>query len=285
MIAYPFIEAKIYTVDNFKVEGASLHLPDNMERLRIVFVSDIHWGHWFSDWDLGRLVSKINDLYPDVLIFGGDYATDFESSVLFFEHLRKYSLNTRLRNYAVLGETDYIGEEININRLKDAMNNAGIRPLIDSTETISLLGDSNPDGQSVIPGRICFVGADDYTAGFSNLKTLVSSPDISSSEYVVFSSHNPAVIPAAQNQKDGNNSFDWFELGLFGHTHGGQIRFFESLLEIADDVPDHYLEKAYGDGKLNENRSWLIMSHGIGTSVLPFRLFCYPQINCVDIYP
>ena len=281
VVVYPFAEPRlILTVDSFEIKTSSLHLPQNMEYLRVVYISDIHFGHWYSDWDLNRLISRINDLYPHILLLGGDYGTDFESAVQFFNRLQKYSLNVRLKTYGILGESEYIGEDVNISRLTDAMKNANVIPLVDQTDTISLIPSQTESGQTAENGKICIVGADDYISGSSDLKSLAYSSDVSSSEYVVFLSHNPSVIPFAQKQMDRNNTFDWFELGLFGHTHGGQMRGFTSFLEIADDVPERYRE-----GKVFENRSWLVISRGIGTSVVPCRLFCFPQINCIDIYP
>ena len=47
-----------------------------------------------------------------------------------------------------------------------------------------------------------------------------------------------------------------------------------SLLGFDDDVPDRY-----SSGWLKENRVDLLVSRGVGTSVWPGRLFCFPQIH------
>ncbi len=276
LIAYPFIEPKIITVDSFELDSFVLHLPANMEHLRIVYVSDIHWGHWFSDWDLSRLVSKINNLYPDILILGGDYATDFDSSVIFFNRLQENRLRAKLTIYGVLGETDYIGMDGNLSRLKDAMKNAGITPLVNEADTISLIAAGITNDYGIEDGKICIVGVDDVLSGSPDLKTLAYSEKVSSSEFVILAAHNPSIISTAQKQINS----EWFELGLFGHTHGGQIRLFSDLLDLADEVPERYRE-----GKHEENRSLLLISHGIGTSVIPCRFLCFPQIHCIDIIP
>ena len=79
LIVYPFVEARILTTD--KVLLKSDDLPADANHLRICFLSDIHWGFWFSDGDLSRLVTKINSLRPDLVLFGGDYATDHDSRI------------------------------------------------------------------------------------------------------------------------------------------------------------------------------------------------------------
>ena len=45
MIVYPFMEARYLTVE--KVVLQSDDLPANANHLRIVFLSDIHWGFWY----------------------------------------------------------------------------------------------------------------------------------------------------------------------------------------------------------------------------------------------
>ena len=100
----------------------------------------------------------------------------------------------------------------------------------------------------------------------------------SADEYVVFVSHNPSVIPDSQRAGDANGRLGWYDLALFGHTHGGQIAGLSWLLDFAGDVPDRYQR-----GLLEENRSVLLISNGVGTSVIPARLFCQPEIHCIDI--
>ena len=276
IFAYPFIEPKILTVDTFEIKDSGIHLPSNMEHLRIVYISDIHWGHWFSDWDLSRLVRKVNNLYPDILILGGDYATDFESAVIFFNRLQENRFRAKLNIYGVLGETEYIGDEVSISRLRDAMKNAGVNLLVNEVETISLISAGITNDYGIEEGKICIVGVDDVLSGSPDLKTLAYSSKVSTSEYVILAAHNPSVIQMTQKQID----FEWYKLGLFGHTHGGQTRILSDLLDLADEVPEHYRE-----GWFPENRSWLLVSRGIGTSVIPCRFLCFPQVHCIDIVP
>ena len=95
---------------------------------------------------------------------------------------------------------------------------------------------------------------------------------------MIFLSHNPSVIPDAQRATDASGRLGWFDLALFGHTHGGQIAGLGPLMGIGDDVEDRYRR-----GWLTENRSSLLVSNGVGTSVIPARVFRAPQIHCIDI--
>ena len=111
---------------------------------------------------------------------------------------------------------------------------------------------------------------------FMQVSALILAPLVSI--FVILLSHNPSVIPDAQIAPDAYGNLGWFDLGLFGHTHAGQMSFFSSALNIAEDVPDRYRS-----GWLKENRVDLLISPGVGTSVFPGRLLCFPTIHCITL--
>ena len=264
LVVYPLIEARILTTD--KVLLRSENLPADANHLRIVYLSDIHWGFWYTDTNLGSLITKINSLRPDLVLFGGDYATDHESALRFFKVLQGMTkIHARYGIYGVPGEADCGEDAQDRVILSEAMTNAGITPLFNKSEMIK-----------VGAGTICVAGLDDVTAGSPDLKSLVSS--LSGADYVIFIAHNPSVITEAQQTRDASGSLSWFDLGLFGHTHGGQMKLFSGLLGITDDVPDRYIS-----GWHTENRVNLLISRGVGTSVFPGRLFCPPQIHLIEV--
>ena len=135
LVIYPLIEARILTTD--KVLLRSEDLPADANHLRIVYLSDIHWGFWYTDADLGSLVTKINALRPDLVLFGGDYATDHESALRFFKTIQGMTkIHARYGIYGVPGETD-CGEDVQDRTLlSEAMTNAGITPLFNKAEYI-----------------------------------------------------------------------------------------------------------------------------------------------------
>ena len=263
MIVYPFVEARYLTVE--KVVLQSDDLPANANHLRIVFLSDIHWGFWYSDSNLRGLVTKINSLRPDQVIFGGDYATDHESALQFFRRLQEMRIHARYGIYGVPGETDRGEDDQDRTLLSEAMSNGGVTPLFNRVEYVTIGS-----------GRICIAGVDDALAGKPDIQSVADS--VSSKDYVILVAHNPSLITEIQQTRDSSGNLSWFDLGLFGHTHGGQIAFFSGLLGIADDVPDRYTS-----GWFNENRVDLLVSRGVGPSVFPARLFCPPQIHLIEV--
>ena len=264
MLCYPFLEAHLLRTERKTLKADDL--PGEIKNLRIVYLSDIHYGFGFSDGDLGRLVAKINNLRPDLILFGGDYATDNQSAIAFFNALQKHdTLRSRYGIFGVIGETDRGDSDFTCGQLTEAMANAGVTPLVNKTQAVNIGA-----------RKIYVAGVDDITAGQPDLKAV--SRAVSSKDYVIFLCHNPSIVPDAQLVTDASGNLGWFDLGLFGHTHGGQMLFFSSILGIDDDVPDRYKS-----GWLKENRVDLLVSRGVGTSVYPGRLFCFPQIHCIEV--
>ncbi len=264
LLCYPLLEARLLQTE--KVRLQSDDLPPEAKNLRIVYLSDIHYGFWFSDADLGRLVSRINNLRPDLVLLGGDYGTDNDTAIRFFQSLQKHAtIHSRYGIYGVIGESDRGDSDYTLSRLTEAMNSAGIVPLVNKTVPVN-----------VANHRIWLAGVDDFLTGKPEIKAVARS--VSSKDFVIFLSHNPAVIPDAQLASDSAGNLGWFDLGLFGHTHGGQMMYFSPLLNIAEEVPDRYR-----GGWRKENRVDLLISRGVGTSVFPGRLFCFPQIHYLEI--
>lgn len=260
LFSYPLIEARIILTDEKLLKADDLPMEAN--NLRIVYLSDIHYGHWFSDGDTDRLIARINGLRPDLVLFGGDYATDNHSAVTFFEKLQKREkIRARYGVFGVVGEADRGESDFDLRQLEEAMSNADVVPLVNQTVPVSI-------GSS----RIWIAGLDDPTSGKPDLKAVAAG--VSARDYVILLCHSPSVIPDAQLAKGSDGNLGWFDLGLFGHTHGGQMLFFSSLFNLAEDVPERYRS-----GWLKENRVDLLISRGIGTRGFPGRLFCFPQIH------
>ena len=77
--------------------------------------------------------------------------------------------------------------------------------------------------------------------------------------------HYPAILPAASKQN--------VDLILAGHTHGGQVRmpFIGALYTPFDSG-------GYEAGWYQEGESRMYVSRGVGTSILPVRFLCRPEV-------
>ncbi|MBQ7849365.1 MAG: metallophosphoesterase [Clostridia bacterium] len=262
LLSWPVLETYMLEVEAVTLRSASF--PAAAGQLRIVYLADIHKGGLFNDARVASLVSRINALEPDVVLLGGDYADDSAGAIQFFRTMPR--IHARYGVFAVPGNHDRTVPESNLNQLRSAMQEASVTPLI-NTVTHVRIGASN----------IYIAGLDDVNCGHPDLTGVASQ--VRKNDYVILLCHSPAIIPQALSARDADFQQGWFDLGLFGHTHGGQVSLFGGL------VQDDTVEDAYFSGWKRVNRTDLLTSRGVGTSVLPIRLFCRPQIHLITLMP
>ncbi|MBQ4580704.1 MAG: metallophosphoesterase [Clostridia bacterium] len=260
LLAWPFLEPFLLETESVTLYSADL--PAGVGQLRIVYAADIHKGGLYTDVRLSSLISHINACNADIVLLGGDYAQDSDSAIAFFRSMPR--IHSRYGVYAVLGNHDRTIPESNLTTLRAAMQSAGVTLLLNTVTQV-------PIGA----GSVYIAGIDDPHNGRPDLKSVAGQ--VSAGDYVVFLSHSPVVINDALNARDKNGHQGWFDLGLFGHTHGGQIALLGSLLKD-DGIPDEYTS-----GWIKRNRTDMLITRGVGTSGLPVRLFCRPQIHLITV--
>ena len=260
MLIYPFAEPFMLEVEN--VTLTSSDLPADIGQLRIVYLSDIHQGSFFSQSRVDSLVKRVNALNADLVLLGGDYAEDSDGAVAFFRSLP--NIHARYGVYAVMGNHDRTVPESNLQAMQTIMIAKGITPVVNDVIPVRI-GVSN----------IYIAGIDDVNTGWPDLSGVAARTR--AEDYVIFLSHSPEVIPDAHRCDDMNGRRGWFDLGLFGHTHGGQIALIGQYLGIAK-VPAQYEQ-----GWIVENRINMLISRGVGTSVLPVRIGRRPQIHVITV--
>ena len=264
LISYPFIEASLApSVDKTTLRIANL--DPNLKGLKIVYVTDIHQGLWFSQNRVDELVRQISALKADIIILGGDYATDTHSAIKFFENLPPLSAN--LGVYAIMGSSDRDGSDALFSKLIGVISGKGILPLVNNVASVKR-------GKA----SVIIAGADDPVNGDADVAGVASK--VSEDDFVIFAGHSPDLLKDMRNARgsDGNNH--WFDIALFGSTHGGQVQFFgrTPFSDLRPVAGSRYLR-----GWLEENRASVLVSRGVGTSFLPIRLFSTPQIHFITL--
>lgn len=258
VLSWPVIET--FLLETEEVTLLSADFPASIGQLRIVYAADIHQGGLFTQDRTSALISHINACGADLVLLGGDYAQDSDGAVDFFRSLP--SIHARYGVFAVLGNHDRTVPEANMTTLRAAMQAAGVTLLVNETARVRIGNDS-----------IYIAGIDDYGNGRPDVRNIASQ--LNANDYVIFLSHSPAAIPEALKVTDQSGMKGWFDLGLFGHTHGGQVALLGPMLK---DVPKKYLK-----GWLRHNRTDMLISRGVGTSGPPIRLFCTPQIHLITV--
>ena len=251
-LAYGLIEP--YFVEVSEIDYAKSDIPKAFDGKRIVFVSDIHYGLFYTKDRVSDIAKKVNDLTPDIVVFGGDYlSSDVKSAAPCFEELAK--INAPLGKFGVMGNHDHWGH---VKDVLGGMAYAEITPLDNKAEWINL------DGE-----RIKLGGVGDLWCDQQDIEPTIG--DVTEKDFVILLSHNPDY---AENMETDN-----VDLVLSGHTHGGQVTFFGLWAPYTNSG----LGQKYMSGLIYLGNTKVYVSRGIGTVVLPIRFFARPEITVINL--
>lgn len=239
-------------------------LPPAFDGLRVAFLADIHWGPRFSDQRMQDLVARVNALMPDVIVLGGDYADDSNGAVEFFR--RRPAFSAPLGVYAIPGNHDRVMPESNRRLLAEAMRGAGVTPLFNAVFPVERNGQF-----------LYIAGVDDYSTGHPDIGGVAGS--LYKEDFVLLLSHDPDSLPAIHRATDARGQTGWADLILCGHTHAGQVNFGPYSPMLRRVV--HNTQYRYG--AFYENGSRILVTSGVGTTVLPLRLMARPEIRLITL--
>lgn len=239
-------------------------IPQSFEGFRIAQVSDLHNAELGKDNN--KLIEKLNECEPDIIVLTGDLIdsnhTNLEVALSFARQAVKIA-----PCYFVTGNHEaWVGSQYE--ELKTSLENAGVTVLQDEAielnygdECIQLIGLNDPD----------FSERDSFLSE-SILETKLSQVNISNG-FTILLSHRPEHFNVYQNKN--------IDLVLSGHAHGGQFRlpFLGGVI-----APNQGLFPKYDAGTYTENGTTMIVSRGIGNSIIPFRVNNRPEIVLVELH-
>lgn len=250
-----FIEPNLLTVKTLDINVKGL------KGLKVVFVGDFHIKP-NQKKNLIKLVHKINEQHPDLILTTGDFVSGHEKKqTLPIKEIAKElsKLKSKYGTYAVLGNHDWWqgGEEIEKELKKNNM-------VVLNNENTSI---------KIKGKKLYIVGVEDITT--KNIDLVKSLKGASSPAILL--THSPDAFPFISNPSDFPITGK-VDLTLAGHTHGGQvdIPFVGPLI-----VPSSYGQR-YAQGLIEENGKKLFVTKGIGTSILPVRFNCLPEIVVIN---
>lgn len=244
--------------------------------LRIAVLSDLHMGEpHVSLARLERIVARTNALGADLILVLGDLEAGhrFVSRKVPMEAVAQAlaKLAAPLGVHAILGNHDWWHDRAaqarggGPNRIAGLLEAAGV-PVLQNravrlgqgAEAFWLAG--LDDQLAIGIGDMVFRGLDDLPG------TLAQITDAAP---VILLAHEPDIFPRVP---------DRVALTLSGHTHGGQVR----LFGWSPVVPSSYGNR-FAYGHVREGVRDLVVSGGIGCSILPFRLGVVPEITVIEI--
>lgn len=218
---------------------------ERLKGLRVVFASDFHVKP-HEKIRLERTVKKINSINPDIILLGGDYVSGHKKgSTLKTDVIADVlgNLQSKYGTVAVMGNHDgWQGKK----EVIEAFEGVGITVLENENKSF---------------GEFCVAGIEDLQTGNPDIKKALSGVD----KPVILLSHTPDIISDVPQQVN---------LTLSGHTHGGQVVFGKPFV-----VPSKFGDK-YAYGYFEPLR--LFVSRGLGTSILPLRFNCFPEVVLIE---
>lgn len=229
-------------------------LGADLEGYRIVQISDLHNAKFGKNNQ--KLVDRIRECAPDMIVLTGDLVdsnhTNVDRAVQFVDEIVKIC-----PVYYVTGNHEYWLDTSEYEKLMDGLASVGVVILDNQVVEISR-GDA----------KFRLVGLDDKSLADGTLEALLSDEK----ELTVVLAHEPQYF--ARYAGTG------VDLVLSGHAHGGQFR----LPFVGGIVaPDQGFLPGYTAGEYYMNGTEMIVSRGLGNSVIPVRLFNYPEIVCVEL--
>jgi predicted MPP superfamily phosphohydrolase len=218
-------------------------LPQALEGLRIVQISDLHIARCFDRRFFEAVVEKCLDWEADLLFMTGDLVEDDET-ISWVEPLLR-PLESRLGKFAILGNHD---NEHQPRQIAGELERAGFVMLEGRWTTLEVLGSTLAIGGTSQPWG-----------------PALSDADIPVADFHVLMSHSPDLFYKAQRWR--------VDLMLAGHNHGGQIRF---PLVGPIFMPSRY-SRRFDRGFFRRNGTLLYVNEGVGKH--PVRYGCPPEVS------
>lgn len=287
-----FIEPRLISTTRLAIEIPSL--PKALDGLKILQLSDLHFHSGIPDFFLNKMLAKVKQLAPDLIVFTGDFLC--YSKLIDPERLQRTlaALQAPYGCFAILGNHDY-QEYVSISETGDYDVNFDRRSSIKKGwsrlwKEVALTKTVTPRAQNVglnesliallkqtpfellhnqnrvIPIKgsclnICGLG--EHMLG--RFLPEIAFQDYDKSCPGIILTHNPDSVPYLKDYPG--------ELVLSGHTHGGQVNIPVMYKKFAI-LENMHLKKGLWkiDGK------WVYINRGLG-SVMPFRWFSVPEIS------
>lgn len=254
------------TVGTTVIEVFSGELPAAFNGYRIAQISDLH------NAELGEGNSRVIEILereqPDLIVITGDMADSRRTDVAVASEFARKAVNIAPCYYVTGNHESRIPAEYA--ELEEELLACGVTVLHDQSvtlerggETVTLIGIDDPS-------FAMRVGMSDLSAGMFSADTDRARDD---DGFTILLSHRPELI--------GNYAEMNVDLVFSGHAHGGQFR----LPLIGGLVaPGQGLFPKYDSGLYSVGKTQMIVSRGIGNSIIPVRLNNRPEVVVATLH-
>lgn len=260
---------------NWKTHTVELdfaHLPEELNGLRIVQISDIHVGSFFNQTHrVQKAIDQINALKPDYVLFTGDLVNNITSEMHGWEPLF-LQIEATKGKFSILGNHDYgdyvpweadIHKQENLKAIIEMHRTIGFTPLLNEQVQISSEGEG-----------AYFIGVENWgKAPFRQSGNLEKATEsIPKGAFKLLLSHDPSHF---DEQVIGTG----IDLTLSGHTHGMQFGIERFGIKFS---PVQFRYKKWA-GLYQVGKQYLYVNRGFGYLGFPGRVGIYPEITLIEL--
>ena len=249
---------KALELNTYRIESDKI--PSAFDGFKIAQVSDLHNTEIGKDNE--KLLSILKESEPDIIVITGDMVdlrnTKINIALAFAEQAVKIA-----PCYYVTGNHEVYVEEYE--DLKNGLIELGVTVLDDAKTEIELSGE-----------KITLIGVGDPSFSWTDNETLVNDKlnELISEQdgYTILLSHRPELFKTYVKHN--------VDLVFSGHAHGGQFRipFVGGVI-----APNQGLFPKYDAGIYTEGETTMVVSRGIGNSIIPFRVNNRPEVVLVEL--
>src|SRR5438093_9340952 len=232
-------------------------LPEEFNGLVVAHLSDLH-SRLYGARER-RVVARLGESKPGLIVMTGDLAREGSDPAAIRQFL------TALRDlHPTFGIWAVLGDDEHWNSLASSQDEA--RKFYSSAGVALLVNEGGRIGRGL--DTLSLIGVDDPFSGFANLGAALRG--MQRTPFAILLTHSPEIFMKADLIK--------FDLVLAGHTHGGQVRLpgIGALWLPSGSEP---FESGWFDGQYAR----MYVTRGIGTSTLPVRLFCRPELALITL--
>lgn len=250
-----YVGIKGLIVKEYRIE--SNILTSNFSGIKIVHFSDLIYKSTVDKNDVKELISRINELKPDIVVFTGDLVNKnkkYKNEDIEFLEEQLLNIEATIGKYAIYGDADYSFEDY-----KTIMEKAKFNILNNSYDEIFY---KNNDSMFIVGLPSSSKEEVKFEEAFSFYK------EDEKRKYIIVLAHDGKTIKLLDD-----TTYE-VDLILGGHSLNGSVVVPYYGGVFLDDLADKYYQEHYSKGITD-----IYISSGIGTNKYPYRIFNKPSFN------
>lgn len=250
---------------NLRVRHHQLGATTTGTPLRIAFIADVQQDAHTDAKRARGVYSIVNASAPDLVLSGGDW---INTGPKYIESAAEAAgtLHSRLGTFSVFGDHEhfaYVDRDRSVREVDQAMRRHGVTMLANEVRWFE---HDNGKRIAVVFLNYNYIHRTDP----ATISTLVAS--VAAADYKIVVTHQ-------LDEKLMALLRDRVDLVLAGHTHGGQVN---PVLGVVH-VNLARLETPYVDGRYQVGKTTVIVTAGIGTSIVPIRYVSTGSIELLEL--